>query len=61
MSNLSSAIIEARKRHEAEIAERLKRRQQRQRAEVERLNSAVVDVYLRAIAKRERLTRLTGR
>ncbi len=39
MGNLSSAIIEARKRHEAEIAERLKRRQQRQRAEVERLNA----------------------
>lgn len=40
MGNLSSAIIEARKRHEAEIAERLKRRQARQRAEIERLNAA---------------------
>jgi hypothetical protein len=40
MSNLSSAIIQARKRHEAEIAERLERRKQRQRAELERLNSA---------------------
>lgn len=40
MGNLSSAIIEARKRHEAEIAERLKRRQQRQRAEIERLNAS---------------------
>jgi hypothetical protein len=42
MGNLSSAIIEARKRHEAEIAERLKRRQMRQRAEIERLNSSAV-------------------
>lgn len=42
MANLSSAIIEARKRHEAEIAERLERRQQRQRAEIERLNSEAV-------------------
>src|SRR5262245_7455272 len=43
MSNLSSAIIEARKRHEAEIAERLKRRQMRQRAEVERLNAKATE------------------
>lgn len=40
MANLSNAIIEARKRHEAEIAERLKRRQERQRAEVDRLNQS---------------------
>jgi hypothetical protein len=43
MANLSSAIIEARKRHEAEIQERLKRRQQRQRAELDRLNTSAVE------------------